>query len=166
MRQARQSLKSKKYISALAAAPKLTADHAATLWLYTCESPLYRTLYRLLCARNRKELMAGFFPYLRLMLEAFAGLTDAHPKQRMVNRGVARDLVGANPDLYKKGNELTWWGFSSTTTDISALQVRCPEPTKPNRNRSGFKTIHKADYIAQVERVGGTAEPDVPRPGR
>jgi hypothetical protein len=65
VRQARQSLKSKKYISALAAAPKLTADHAATLWLYTCESPLYRTLYRLLCARNRKELMAGFFPASR-----------------------------------------------------------------------------------------------------
>jgi hypothetical protein len=38
---------------ALAAAPKLTVDHAVALWLYTCESPLYRTLYRLLCARNR-----------------------------------------------------------------------------------------------------------------
>ena len=122
MRQARQFLKSKRCSAALAAAPKLTVDHAAALWLYTCESPLYRTLNRLLRARNRAELMAGFFPYLRLLLEAFAGL--ASPKPRMVNRGVALDLVAANPDLYVKGGELTWWGFSSTTTDIAALQVR------------------------------------------
>jgi hypothetical protein len=41
----------------------------------------------------------------------------------MVNRGVKLNLVAANPDLYVKGGELVWWGFSSTTTDIAALQV-------------------------------------------
>ena len=112
---------SQRGIAALKAAAKLSRDHAAALWLYTCESPLYRTLNRLLRARTRAELMAGFFPYLRLLLEAFAGL--ASPKPRMVNRGVALDLVAANPDLYVKGGELTWWGFSSTTTDIAVLQV-------------------------------------------
>ena len=65
--------------------------------------------------------MAGFFPYLRLLLEAFAGLKT--PTPRMVNRGVKLNLVAANPDLYVKGGELVWWGFSSTTTDIAALQV-------------------------------------------
>ena len=120
----RQYLKSKRCSAALAAAPKLTADHAAVLWLYTCESPLYRTLNRLLRARNRKELMSGFFPFLRLLLEAFAHLSEAHPKPCKVNRGVARDLVDSNPDLYAKGHQITWWGFSSTTKDISALQVR------------------------------------------
>ena len=119
--QVRQFLKSKRCSAALAAAPKLTVDHAAALWLYTCESALYRKLNELLRARNRAALMAGFFPYLRLLLEAFAGL--ATPKPRMVNRGVALDLVAANPDLYVKGGELTWWGFSSTTTDIAVLQV-------------------------------------------
>ena len=121
MQQARQLIKTKRFISALAAAPQLTLDQAVALWLYTCESPLYGTLNRLLRARNRAELMAGFFPYLRLLLEAFASL--ASPKPRMVNRGVALDLVAANPDLYVKGGELTWWGFSSTTTDIAVLQV-------------------------------------------
>ena len=121
MQQVKQLIKTKLFISALAAAPRLTLNQAVALWLYTCESPLYRTLNRLLRARNRAELMAGFFPYLRLLLEAFAGL--ATPKPRMVNRGVALDLVAANPDLYVKGGELTWWGFSSTTTDIAVLQV-------------------------------------------
>ena len=125
MRQARQFLKSKRCSAALAAAPKLTVDHAAALWLYTCESPLYCTLNRLLRARNRKELMAGFFPYLRLLLEAFARLAESHPKPCMVNRGVARDLVGTNPDLYVRGGELTWWGFSSTRR-ISP-RCRCDE---------------------------------------
>ena len=31
------------------------------------------------------------------------------PKPRMVVRGVARDLVGANPDAYARGESLTWW---------------------------------------------------------
>ena len=115
---------SQRGIAALKAAAKLSRDHAAALWLYTCESALYRKLNELLRARNRAALMAGFFPYLRLLLEAFAGLAEETSKPCMVNRGVARDLVGANPDLYVKGSELTWWGFSSTTKDISALQVR------------------------------------------
>ena len=122
VQQVKQLIKTKLFISALAAAPRLTLDQAVALWLYTLESPLYGTLNRLLRARNRAELMAGFFPYLRLLLEAFAGL--ASPKPRMVNRGVALDLVAANPDLYVKGGELTWWGFSSTTTDIAVLKVR------------------------------------------
>jgi hypothetical protein len=42
--------------------PRLTLDQAVALWLYTLESPLYGTLNRLLRARNRAELMAGFFP--------------------------------------------------------------------------------------------------------
>jgi hypothetical protein len=40
--------------------------------------------------------------------------------------GVKLNLVAANPGLYVKGGELTWWGFSSTTTDIAALQVHLP----------------------------------------
>jgi hypothetical protein len=47
----KQFLKTSRCTAALAAAPKLTLNHAAVLWLYTCESPLYRTLNRLLRAR-------------------------------------------------------------------------------------------------------------------
>jgi hypothetical protein len=120
----RQFLKSQRCLNALAAAPRLNPNHAAVLWLYTCESALYKTLNQLLRARNRAELKAGFFPYLRLLLEAFSVLKT--PMTRMVNRGVKCDLVAVNPDLYVKGGELVWWGFSSTTTDIAALQVHLP----------------------------------------
>ena len=120
----RQFLKSQRCLNALAAAPRLNPDHAAALWLYTCESALYKTLNRLLRARNRAELKAGFFPYLRLLLEAFFGLKT--PTRRMVNRGVKRDLAAASAGRYVKGGELVWWGFSSATADIAALQVTDP----------------------------------------
>ena len=55
--QARQFLKSSRCDAALAAAPALKPDHAAALWLYTCESPLYRRLSHLLRGRNRQDLM-------------------------------------------------------------------------------------------------------------
>ena len=55
--QARQFLKSSRCDAALAAAPALKPDHAAALWLYTCESPLYRRLNHLLRGRNRQDLM-------------------------------------------------------------------------------------------------------------
>jgi hypothetical protein len=116
----RQFVESRHCAIALASALRLTVDHAAALWLYTCESPIYRILNRLLRERNRQELMAGFFPYLRLMLEAFAGLTQ--PVQRTVYRGVKLDLVGSEPLLYAKGNRLTWWGFSSTVPDVAVLR--------------------------------------------
>jgi hypothetical protein len=51
--QARQFPKSKQCIAALTAAPQLAANHAAALWLYICESLLYRTLNRLLRAQLR-----------------------------------------------------------------------------------------------------------------
>ena len=127
----RRLVASQRGIAALKAAAKLSRDHAAALWLYTCESALYRKLNELLRARNRAALMAGFFPYLRLLLEAFAALET--PKPRMVNRGVARDLVAAHPELYAKGSELTWWGFSSTTKDIAVLQARRNATPHPAR---------------------------------
>ena len=143
---------SQRGIAALKAAAKLSRDHAAALWLYTCESALYRKLNELLRARNRAALMAGFFPYLRLLLEAFAALET--PTPRMVNRGVARDLVAAHPELYAKGSELTWWGFSSTTKDIAVLQAR----------RSRANTAVVCVPAASIAVAG--AEPDVPRLGR
>ena len=143
---------SQRGIAALKAAAKLSRDHAAVLWLYTCESALYRKLNELLRARNRAALMAGFFPYLRLLLEAFAALETSKP--RMVNRGVARDLVAAHPELYAKGSELTWWGFSSTTKDIAVLQAR-------HTRETAVVACVPAASIA----VAG-AEPDVPRLGR
>ena len=40
----------------------------------------------------------------------------------MTNRGVPLDLVSRYPDEYAKDNNITWWQFSSTTTNIAALE--------------------------------------------
>ena len=119
---AKQFLKSKAGKDALATAPRLTADQAAAIWLYTCESPLCRELNRLLRSRDRKALLAGFFPYLRLLLEAFSALSEADGRPRMVNRGVPLDLISAHADVYEEGRVITWWSFSSCTTKLSVLE--------------------------------------------
>ena len=49
-------LKAKDTKAAIAACPALTADGAAAIYLFTCESPLYHQLNEKLRARNRAEL--------------------------------------------------------------------------------------------------------------
>ena len=91
-------LKAKDTKAAIAACPALTVDGAAAIYLFTCESPLYRQLNEKLRARNRAELKQGFFPYTRLLYEGYRGLCTG--KQRMLNRGVKLDLVSADPDKF------------------------------------------------------------------
>ena len=49
-------LKTKKTREAIAACPSLTADGAGAIYLFTCESPLYRELNAKLRARDRAAL--------------------------------------------------------------------------------------------------------------
>ena len=85
----------------IAAYPKLTYDSAAAIYLFTCESPLYKELNKKLRERNRAALKDGFFPYTRLLFEGHRAMTE--PTPRMLNRGVKLDLVGANPGSYAEG---------------------------------------------------------------
>jgi hypothetical protein len=149
-------LKKNTTVAIIAAYPKLTYDGAAAIYLFTCESPLYKELNRRLRERDRQALKDGFFPYARLLFEGYRAMTE--PKPRMVNRGVKKDLVNADPGSYAIGEsvrflshrtpytafrdqgvrsltiacwplgvcmrfrlQLTWWAFSSTTANISAL---------------------------------------------
>ena len=98
-------LKKKATKEFIALFPKLTYDGAAAIYLFTCESPLYRELNRRLRERDRKALKAGFFPYTRLLFEGYRAMTQ--PKPRMVNRGVKKDLVSADPDSYEVGESVT-----------------------------------------------------------
>ena len=106
-------LKTKKTREAIAACPGLTTDGAGAIYLFTCESPLYRELNAKLRARDRAALKAGFFPYARLLYEGHRALRTGKP--RMLNRGVKKDLVGSAPDDYAEEESLLWWSFSSTT---------------------------------------------------
>ena len=98
-------LKKKATKAFIALYPKLTYDGAAAIYLFTCESPLYRELNRRLRERDRKALKAGFFPYTRLLFEGYRAMTQ--PKPRMVNRGVKKDLVNADPDSYEVGESVS-----------------------------------------------------------
>jgi len=91
----------------------LDEDEAGALNLYTMESRLYPELNSRLRDCDRKKLKQ-FFPFLKLMLSAKAKL----PKYvGTVWRGVKLDLR----KLYRKGDEVYWWAFSSTTKSLSTL---------------------------------------------
>ena len=105
--------------AAIAAAAPLSPAGAGAIWLYTCECALYRELNARLRDRDRQGLKAGFFPYLRLLLEGMRALATAQP--RVINRGVTLDVVALNPSAYDEEESLTWWSFSSCTKKISVL---------------------------------------------
>jgi hypothetical protein len=113
----------------------LDADEAGALTLYTFESELYTSLNALLRQRDRQRLKP-FFPYLKLMIDARRKL----PRHvGVVWRGVKGVDLRAN---YKKGSEVYWWAFSSTTKELSTLQ-------KPQfLGTSGVRTV----FNIQVKR--------------
>ena len=91
--------------AAIAAAAPLSPAGAGAIWLYTCECALYRELNARLRDRDRQGLKAGFFPYLRLLLEGMRALATAQP--RVINRGVTLDVVALNPSAYEEEESLT-----------------------------------------------------------
>ena len=143
---------------AIAVVPGMTPDMAAAIWMYTCESQLYKTLNMLLRARERNNLLP-YFGYLRLVLEGMKKLSTG--KQRMVNRGVKKNLVAENPDVYVKDRSLCWWQFSSTTANIAALSN--PTFLGPSGDRTIFQilTKHGVD-ISAFSAVPGEAEVVLP----
>ena len=97
-------LKTKKSKAVIAAYPRLTYDSAGAIYLFTCDSPLYRELNEKLRERDRAALKTGFFPYSRLLFEGHEAMTT--PEMRMLNRGVKLDLVSADPDAYAEGESV------------------------------------------------------------
>ena len=97
-------LKTKGAKAFIAAYPELTYDSAAAIYLFTCESPLYKQLNQKLRERNRAALKAGFFPYTRLLFEGHRAMIQS--KARMLNRGVKKDLVGDDPESYAVGESV------------------------------------------------------------
>eukprot|EP01047_Picozoa_sp_COSAG01_P035978 COSAG01_NODE_2791_length_7069_cov_11.407174_1_plen_158_part_10 len=65
----------------------------------------------------------GYFPYARLLFEAHQAMRSTKP--RMVNRGVKADLVGADPEAYKAGEEVSRRELSV------ALRIDCWRPPPP-----------------------------------
>mmetsp|Transcript_27580 Transcript_27580/g.46697 ORF Transcript_27580/g.46697 Transcript_27580/m.46697 type:complete len:143 (+) Transcript_27580:1259-1687(+) len=98
---------------------KLTIDQIAAIYLYTTGSNFYRKLNAGLRDPDRNKIKA-FFPYLRLLLEAFRQLEVMCSKNVTVWRGVKLDLR----DQYKKGSRIVWWGVSSCTIKRAVAEGR------------------------------------------
>jgi hypothetical protein len=97
-----------------AGAELLSDDEIAAIHIYTQETPLYSRLNQLLRARDRAQLKP-WLPYLKLLLTAVHRLT---PVSDTLFRGVRLDIA----DRYPMGEELVWWGFSSSTSTLGVLQ--------------------------------------------
>ncbi|CAK0862288.1 unnamed protein product, partial [Prorocentrum cordatum] len=93
----------------------MAASLYAAIMLYTSNA-IYRDLNQCLRDENRAKLKK-YFKYLRLFFESM----DHLPKQkRTLWRGLSVDLFD-NPQ-YQVGNVVTWWGISSTTSDMNVAK--------------------------------------------
>ncbi|CAF0823582.1 unnamed protein product [Rotaria sordida] len=98
----------------------LTFNESAAIRLYTIEwtSP-HRSLYSMLnytlknCSR---EELRPYFKYMKLFLTALVKLPCS--PSLTVWRGVTKNLSAEFPP----GTPVTWWSFSSTTTELSVLE--------------------------------------------
>jgi len=93
----------------------LTKDEIAAVYLYTTESPFYRSLNAALRHPDRSRV-TPYFPYLRLLL---SGLAKQKSYDKFIYRGVAADLRAQ----YPVGSTVTWWGVSSCTSKLSVAQA-------------------------------------------
>ncbi len=97
-----------------AAVPGLTADEVGALFLYTTESPLYRSLNAALRDKSRAKA-EPWHGYLRLFLSAHDKLER---RNESLWRGVHKDLRKE----YPTGRTVTWWGVSSCTTKLAVAK--------------------------------------------
>ena len=95
-------------------AASLSEDEAGAVHLYTLESPLYKQMNQHLRRRDRSAFKP-FFPFLRLLLTALQKLPRADV---VVYRGVKIDLASKYPE----GEAVTWWSFSSSTSEVGVLK--------------------------------------------
>ncbi len=90
------------------AAPGLSADAIAALYLYTCESAFYREINAVLRSPDRARIVP-YLPYLRLL---FSAVSHLPARTEPLWRGVSLDLRAQ----YRLGRTVTWWGVSSCTS--------------------------------------------------
>ncbi|CAF4029871.1 unnamed protein product [Adineta steineri] len=98
----------------------LTVDESAAIRLYTIEwdrphRSLYSSLNYTLKTQPREKLIP-YYKYMKLFITALVKLPCVPPCT--VWRGVTKDLSAEFPP----GTPVTWWAFSSTTTELTVLE--------------------------------------------
>jgi hypothetical protein len=98
----------------------LSVDESAAIRLYTIEwDKPHRSLYSMLNYTLKecdREDLVPYFKYLKLFLTALVKLPCVPPLT--VWRGVTKNLS----DEFAPGTPVTWWAFSSTTTQLTVLE--------------------------------------------
>ncbi|MER7212495.1 MULTISPECIES: ADP-ribosyltransferase domain-containing protein [Streptosporangium] len=92
----------------------LSAEEAAALYLYTCESDFYRRINATLRDPDRTRIVP-YLPYLRLL---FAAVSNLPAHRQPLWRGVSLDLRAQ----YPLGRTVTWWGVSSCTSELDVAR--------------------------------------------
>ena len=98
----------------------LTIDESAAIRLYTIEwERPHRSLYSMLnytLKNDDREHLRPYFKYMKLFITALVKLPCVPPLT--VWRGVTKDLSQGFPP----GTSVTWWAFSSATTELNVLE--------------------------------------------
>ena len=106
----------------------ISKEEAMTISAYTyelCQSKynVYRILNTNLVAKNRQQGIKNISKYLFLLLKALRKLTRYYPENylyRCISVLVKLNYDSFNKSFvpYLKGNEKTFWGFTSTSPDV------------------------------------------------
>jgi hypothetical protein len=118
----------------------LTVDESAAIRLYTIEwEGSHRSLYSMLnhtLKKDTRENLRPYHKYLKLFLTAIVKLPCL--PQLTVWRGVTKDLSSE----FLPGTQITWWPFSSCTTELMVLEKNIYLGTSGNRTLFSVEAIN------------------------
>jgi len=127
----------------------LTRDESAAIRLYTIEwCDGHRSLYSLLNETLRKsdrEKLQPWLKYLKLLVTGLVKIPCA-PAQT-VWRGIKMNIS----EKFVKGNQVTWWAFSSTTTSLALLENEIYLGVKGERTIFSIETINGRNVSAHSQ---------------
>ena len=121
----------------------LTIDESAAIRLYTIEwAKPHRSLYSMLnytLKKANREQLRPYFKYLKLFLTALVKLPCV--PSLTVWRGVTEDLSTKFPS----GKAVTWWAFSSCTTEMTVLENNMYLGTTGKRTLFSVEAVNGRD---------------------
>jgi len=106
----------------------LDEDEVLAVYFFTISFPVrelsvYRRLNQDLTSEDRETSLPKWRFYIYHLFNAMSKIPIWNPLTLQdVYRGVNVNLVKKYPQKYKKGNEIIWYTFTSTTLDISKVQ--------------------------------------------
>jgi hypothetical protein len=117
----------------------LTVDESAAVRLYTIEwAAPHRSLYSMLnrtLKKDDRENLRPYYKYMKLFLTALVKMPCV--PSSTVWRGVTKNMSEAFPP----GTPVTWWAFSSCTTELTVLE------NNMYLGNSGSRTLFSVEAI-------------------